>query len=80
MNHAIYRLGILLVLGALVAGCASSTPRVTQSADERCAARGHPPNSDAFKKCVTDLETASDVRMETRRRELLEKPYVPPTN
>lgn len=79
MTHAYCRLSIVL-LSAFLAGCAASTPRVTQTPDERCAARGHPPNSDAFKKCVIEFETASDVRMETRRRELLEKPYIPPTN
>jgi hypothetical protein len=62
-----------LVLGALVASCASSSQQTTQRFEERCAAQGLQPNSDAFANCVTQWENARQQRMDTRHREQIER-------
>lgn len=69
---------LLLVLSALVAGCATSTEQLAQRNNERCAARGLQPNTDAFAECATRLETERDVRIQSRHRDLLEKTSSPP--
>jgi hypothetical protein len=69
----------LLVLGALLSGCATAE-QVAQHNEERCAARGYQPKTDGFADCLVRLDTERDTRMESRRRESLEKAYVPPTN
>jgi len=69
---------LLLALTALVAGCASSAEQLAQRNNERCAARGLQPNTDAFADCVTRLDNERDVRMQSRHRDLLEKTTVPP--
>jgi hypothetical protein len=67
----------LLVLGALLAGCASAA-QIAQRNEERCTERGYQPKTDAFSDCVLRLEGERRQRMEDRRREMLEKPTVPP--
>lgn len=79
MSYSFCRPALLLVLGLLVTSCASSA-QLAQRNEERCANRGFEPKSDAFSNCIVQLENERDARMESRRREMLEKPYVPPTN
>ena len=50
MNTA--RLLSLALLAPLLAGCLTSSPQVTQSNEDRCAARGHKPDSKAFSDCI----------------------------
>jgi hypothetical protein len=69
---------ILLMLAALLAGCASSAEQLAQRNNERCAARGLQPNTDAFSDCVVALETERTVRMESRRRDMMERSNIPP--
>jgi hypothetical protein len=64
----------LASLGLLVAGCASSSPeRMAERYKERCAARGYQPGTDAFADCLVQLESATDVRREVNRREMMER-------
>ena len=78
MNYIFSRPVLLLVLCALVAGCASSAEQLAQRNNEWCAARGLQPNTDAFAECVTRLETERDVRIQSRHRDLLDKTSSPP--
>ena len=55
----------------------TSTPRVTQSNEDRCAARGHKPDTTAFSDCVGSLESVRERRMDARRNEMLERSNVP---
>ena len=77
MNFFPHPVLLLLVLSALVASCAS-TEQIAQRNSERCAARGLQPGTDAFSDCVVALEGERDKRMETRRREMLERSNAPP--
>jgi hypothetical protein len=66
----------ILVLGLLLAGCASSA-QLAQRDEERCAARGYQPKTDDYADCLVRLESDRGARMESRRRDALEKPYFP---
>ena len=68
----------LLALAVLLAACASSPEQVAQRQNERCAARGLQPNTDAFNECVAALDNERDRRMESRRRDMIERSNVPP--
>jgi hypothetical protein len=61
-----------LVLSIFLASCSVETHGVAQRNDV-CAARGHQPNTDTFSDCVVRLESERELRIDTRRRELLEK-------
>ncbi|MET0670474.1 MAG: hypothetical protein ABWY66_10785 [Xanthobacteraceae bacterium] len=75
MNTA--RLLSLALLTPLLVGCLTSTPQVTQSNEDRCAARGHKPDTTAFSDCVGSLESVRERRMDARRNEMLERSNVP---
>jgi hypothetical protein len=77
MNSLCGRLALLLVAALTVTGCASSA-QLAQRDEERCAARGYQPKTDGFADCLLRLESERSERTETRRREMLEKPYIPP--
>jgi hypothetical protein len=70
------RLPLLLALGLLVAGCASQA-QLAQRDHDRCVARGYQPDTREFNACLVQLQGARDARMETNRREMLERPNVP---
>jgi hypothetical protein len=72
----ISRLSLLLALSLLVAGC-SSVGRLAQRDDERCAARGLQPQTDAYTNCLVSLETERKLRMDARHRELVERSDTP---
>jgi len=76
MTSFVRRTAAVLALGLLVAGCASSA-QLTQRNEERCAARGYQPKTDAFNNCVVQLEGERQQRMESNRREMMEKPATP---
>jgi hypothetical protein len=61
-----------LVLSIFLASCSAETHSVAQRNDV-CAARGHQPDTDAFSDCVVRLESERELRIDARRRELLEK-------
>jgi hypothetical protein len=65
-----------LLLAMTMAGCASA-PQLAQSNNERCAASGHAPGTDAFANCVVRLETESQVRRDARHREMVERSAIP---
>jgi len=67
---------LLLALGLLMAGCATSE-QLAQRDSERCANRGFQPNSDDFKNCLVQLETERQVRLDARHREMTEKSASP---
>ena len=70
---------LAVALCLLAAGCITTAEQVAKRNEDRCAARGYQPNTDAFKDCVVRIETDRTQRMETNRREALEKPDNPTT-
>jgi hypothetical protein len=70
---------VLLALGGLLAACASAA-QLGDRDKERCTERGYQPNTDAFADCLLRLESERSARTEQRRREMLEKPALPPSN
>ena len=80
MNPLSARLLTLALAAPLLAGCLTSGPsaqQVTQQNEERCAARGHKPDSQAFSDCVASFEAVRERRMDARRNEMLERSNVP---
>lgn len=67
---------LVLALALLLAGCASAQ-QVAQRDEERCAAGGAQPNSDAYQDCLLRLETERKVRMDERHRHMMEQPGAP---
>jgi putative hemolysin len=67
---------LLLTPGLLIAGC-SSASRLAQRDEERCAARGLQPNTEAYTNCLASLETERKLRMDARHRELVERSDTP---
>jgi hypothetical protein len=80
MTCRFFRLIPMLVLGVLVAGCITTAEQAAQRNEERCLARGYQPKTDAFSDCIVRLESERDARMESRRRDALEKSAAPPSN
>jgi hypothetical protein len=76
MNAAVCRTTAMLALGLFLAGCASSA-QLAQRDEDRCAARGYQPKTDAYADCLLRLEGDRSVRTESRRREALEQSYFP---
>jgi hypothetical protein len=72
----ISRLSLSLALGLLVAGC-SSVGQLAQRDNERCAARGLQPQTDAYTNCLASLETERKLRMDARHREQVERSGAP---
>jgi len=70
---------LLAGLAALLAGCASAKDIAARN-EERCQARGLEPKTDNYENCLRQLENERDARMESRRREELERPAIPPSN
>jgi hypothetical protein len=77
MNCFLCRSVVLLALAGLAAGCGSSRERLAQRDQEQCAARGLKPNTDAFSDCILALESQRDQRMESRRRDMMERSAIP---
>ena len=73
----IFHLAFLILLAPLLAGCLTSSEQVAQRNEERCAARGLKPNSDAYSDCVAGLESQRERRMDVRRQEMLERSNAP---
>jgi hypothetical protein len=71
---------LVLALCALTAGCITSAEQQAQRNEERCTARGLQPNTDAFKDCMVRIDTERELRMQTRRQEMLEKSAIPSSN
>jgi hypothetical protein len=69
---------LLLALSVPLTGCISTSEQLAQRDKERCAARGHQPNTDAFANCLAQLETERDVRVQSRHRDLVERSSAPP--
>jgi hypothetical protein len=76
MIAAIRRFALPLVLGLLAAGCASKA-QLAQRDSDRCVARGLQPNTAEFNACLLQVQGDRDARMETNRRDMLERPNVP---
>ena len=79
MNYFFCRPIFLLMLSALVAGC-TSAGQLAQRDNERCVSLGLQPKSDAFSDCVVRVESERQQRMDNNRREMMEKPFIPPTS
>ena len=67
------RLLVPFALALTFGACATNAQRD----NERCAARGLEPTSDAYKNCLVDLESERRSRMETRHRDFLERSASP---
>ena len=70
---------LLLTLSALATGCITTAEQQAKRNEERCVARGYQPKTDGFSDCIVRLESESDQRRESNRRQLLEKPDNPTT-
>ena len=70
---------LLSILAALLAGCASAKDIAARN-EERCQARGLEPKTDRYEECLRQLENERDARMESRRREQIEKSSIPSAN
>ena len=70
---------LLSMLAALLVGCASAKD-IAERNEARCRARGLEPKTDNYENCLRQLETERDARVESRRREQLETPAIPPSN
>jgi hypothetical protein len=70
------RLILSLALSLFVAGC-GSVGQLAQRDEERCAARGLQPQTDAFTNCIVSLETERKLRMDARHREQVERSGAP---
>ncbi len=80
MTRSFGRSFLVLALCALGTGCITSAEQQAQRNEERCAARGFQPNTDAFKDCMVRIDTERELRMQTRRQEMLEKSAIPSSN
>ena len=80
MTRSFGRPLLVLALCALTAGCITSAEQQAQRNEERCTARGYQPNTDAFKDCMVRIDTERELRMQTRRQEMLEKSAIPSSN
>ena len=80
MTRSFGRPFLVLALCALGTGCITSAEQQAQRNEERCAARGFQPNTDAFKDCMVRIDTERELRMQTRRQEMLEKSAIPSSN
>lgn len=69
---------LVLALAPTLAGCFTTQQSAAQRNEERCAARGLKPNTDAFSDCVVALETERDSRMQRAHRENLSRTTIPP--
>jgi hypothetical protein len=80
MTRSVSRSILLLALSLPAAGCSTTAEQLAQRNNERCAARGYQPNTDAFNDCIVRLETERTVRADARHRELTETPGIPSAN
>jgi hypothetical protein len=67
MTRSFCRLILTLALAMLVTGCITTAEQQAQRNEERCAARGHQPKTDAFNDCVVRIESERSQRMESNR-------------
>jgi hypothetical protein len=58
----------------LAAGCAMTAEQQAQRDGERCTARGLKPGSKDHDDCLTQIERTRDARLQSRHRELVERP------
>jgi uncharacterized protein YecT (DUF1311 family) len=65
---------LVLTLSVLVASCAATAEQQAKRDGDRCAARGLTPDSKAHDDCLTQVERARDARLQSRHRELVERP------
>jgi hypothetical protein len=79
MNSFVHRSILLSTLSVLVTGCITTAEQQAKRNEERCVARGYQPKTDAFNDCVVRIESERTQRMESNRRNLLEKPDNPTT-
>jgi hypothetical protein len=80
MTRSFCRSILALALGIFVTGCITTAEQQAQRNEERCVARGYQPKTDAFNDCVVRIESERGQRMESNRRQLLEKPDNPTTS
>jgi hypothetical protein len=80
MRHALQRCALALALCLVAAGCITTAERAAQRNNERCAARGHQPNTKGFNDCLGQLDNERDARREAGRREMIERSAAPPLN
>jgi hypothetical protein len=76
-----FRQSILAVaLGTLLTGCLTASPeQQAKRNEERCANRGYKPGTPDFQDCVVRIEGERTQRMESNRREMMERPGGPGT-
>ncbi len=69
---------VLLTLSVLVAGCAATAEQQAKRDSDRCTARGLQADSKAHDDCLTQLERGRAERLQSRHRELVERPAATP--
>ena len=77
MSYFTWRAIPLLALTVLMTGCITSAEQVALRNEERCVARGYQPKTDAFNDCVVRIESERTQRMESNRRDMMERPAGP---
>ena len=80
MTRFCRRAFLLFAVGVSATGCVTTPEQTAQRNNDQCVARGYQPNTDAFADCMVRVESERDQRIESRRREALEKPAIPPLN
>ena len=79
MSCSFRRPVVMSLLGLVLTGCITTAEQQAKRNEERCIARGYQPKTDGFSDCIVRLESESDQRRESNRRQLLEKPDNPTT-
>jgi hypothetical protein len=65
---------LLLTLSVLIAGCATSAEQQATLDSDQCVRRGHQPESKAHDDCMLLVASARAARLQSRHRELVERP------
>ena len=80
MRRLLHRSIVLIALTAPMAGCLTTSPeQQAKRNEERCVNRGYKPGTPDFQNCVVQIEGERTQRMETNRRDMMEKPGGPGT-
>ncbi len=69
---------VALTLSVLVASCAATAEQQAKRDGDRCTGRGLQPGSQAHDDCLLQTERARDARLQSRHRELVERPAALP--
>ena len=77
MTRSCWRSLLALMLATLTSGCLTTAENQAKVNNDRCVARGYQPDTPDFNACLSRVDTEHEVRMQSRRQELLEKSGAP---